>query len=323
MDIKVIEKQLKYNREEAVRRRWWFLKAAFLSGNVSRYCRREGIKRSYYYFWFKRLESSGWDISSLSARSRRPGGSPRLTCHAVVLKIRKERKQSGRCALAIGVKLGLPPSTVGKVLKREGLLAPRRKPVPRTTHSRRYELDTPGEIVQVDVKYVPWVSGPRYYEFNAVDDCTRWRYSRIYPDKSVASTRHFVEGLIEHAPFTIRCIQTDHGSEFTNRIFNVNCTHKEEAKEHVLDTLCRQRGIRHKLIPVGQCEINGKVERSHRIDDKEFFGRTGWRSISDLRVKFERWIKRYNTTRLHGGIGWKTPAHYLKEKLTITAIHTV
>lgn len=322
MDIKLIEKQLKYNRNEIIRKRYWFLKSAWLSSNISSYCRREGVKRSYYHFWFNRLRDSGWDINSLADRSRRPKTSPNQTIMIVVEQIRKEHKKEGRGALAIGAKLHLPASTVGKVLKREQLVTPA-KARKRKKHSRRYELEKPGEIVQVDVKYVPKESGPQYYEFNAIDDCSRWRYSRIYRDKSSASTKHFVLGLIEKAPFAIECIQTDHGAEFTNRMFDSNCSVSEKAKEHVLDRVCREHSIRHKLIPVGQCEVNGKVERSHRTDEKEFYARTEWRSYRELGKKFNRWIRRYNERRLHGGIGWKTPAQFLKEKMMQPAIQTV
>lgn len=323
MNIKLIDGQLKYNRNEKIRRRWWFLKSAYSSGNISHYCRSMGIKRSYYHFWFKRLRGSGWDVSSLAERSRRPLCSPNQTSAKLVKKIKRERKREGRGASAIGAKLGIAPSTVSKVLKRERLIAPAMKTKKRKKHTRRYELERAGEIVQVDVKYVPRESGPQYYEFNAIDDCTRWRYSRIYRDKSVASTIHFIKGLLEKAPFAIECIQTDHGSEFTNRMFDSNCTVAEKAREHALDKLCGEHGIRHKLIPVGQCEINGKVERSHRIDDEEFFFRNRWSSYRELEKKFNRWLRRYNERRLHGGIGWKTPAEFLKEKLTQLAIQTV
>ncbi|MEE8483514.1 MAG: IS481 family transposase [Nitrospinota bacterium] len=323
MNIKLIDKQLKYNRNERIRKRWWFLKSARLSGNVSGYCRREGVKRSYYHFWFKRLRDSGWDISSLSERSRRPKTSPNQTSRRVVEKIKRDRKKEGRGALAIGAKLNLPASTVGKVLKREGLILEKKVRKKRKKHPRRYELERPGEIVQVDVKYVPKISGRQYYQFTAIDDCSRWRYCRIYRDKSVASTKHFVMGLIEETAFTIECIQTDHGSEFTNTIFDSNCTVSEKAREHVLDRICKERGIRHKLIPVGQCEVNGKVERSHRTDEQEFYARTKWRSYTELGEKFNRWLRRYNERRLHGGIGWKTPAQFLKEKMAQPTAQTV
>ncbi len=178
MNIKLIEKQLKYNRNERIRKRWWFLRSAWLSGNVSGYCRREGVKRSYYHFWFKRLRDSGWDISSLSERSRRPKTSPNQTSRGVVEKIKRDRKREGRGALAIGAKLNLPASTVVKVLKREGLIIEKKVRKKRKKHPRRYELERPGEIVQVDVKYVPKVSGRQYYQFTAIDDCSRWRYSK-------------------------------------------------------------------------------------------------------------------------------------------------
>lgn len=316
MDVRLIDDQLRYNKNQTIRKRWWMIKGAYLSGNVSGFCGREGVKRSYYYFWFKRLKESGWNVESLFDRSRKPLTSPRLTNAVVTGRIVNERKKSGRGASAIGATLLLAASTVGKVLQREGLVNLKKRGAKRRKHTRRYELEIPGQIVQVDVKYVPKVSGPRRYQFTAIDDCTRWRFAMIYLDKSVDSTKDFVERLMRASPFAIQCIQTDHGSEFTNQMFESFCTTKDRPREHVLDRICRENGIRHKLIPVGQCEINGKVERSHRIDDDEFYTLTKYRGFGQLRRKFSRWIRRYNEVRLHGSLGWKTPKHYLGEKLT-------
>jgi len=224
-----------------------------------------------------------------------------------------------RGASAIGAALGMAASTVGKVLKREGKIVDRKRRIKRPKHTKRYQLDTPGEIVQVDVKYVTWVSGPRYYQFTAIDDCTRWRFIYHYDNKSVNSTKDFVKRLMNKAPFKIQCIQTDHGSEFTNKMFESSCTVKDHPREHALDRICRKNGIRHKLIPIGQCEINGKVERSHRIDDVEFYSRTKWKTLHDLRKQAGIWIRRYNETRIHGSLNWKTPAQFLNNKLALAA----
>jgi len=319
MDIRLVEKQIRYNKNRDLRKRWWFIRDCFLSGNVSGFCSKHGMKRSYYYFWFNRLRRSGWKIESLLNKSRRPRRSPHVTKPGVVDRILKERKRSGRGSSAIGAALGLAASTVGKVLKREGMILDRSRRNKRPKHTKRYELETPGQVVQVDVKYVPKVSGPQYYQFTAIDDCTRWRFADQYENKSVDSTKDFVNRLIKKAPFPIQCIQTDHGSEFTNKMFESSCTVKDHPKEHLLDRICRENGIRHKLIAVGQCEINGKVERSHRIDDQEFYQRTNWKTFAQLKRKFRRWIRRYNVARIHGALHWKTPQRFLDEKLTMTS----
>jgi hypothetical protein len=50
---------------------------------------------------------------------------------------------------------------------------------------KRYEKQLPGHQVQIDVKFIQPLKGPaprrRYYQFTAIDDCTRLRVLRIYP----------------------------------------------------------------------------------------------------------------------------------------------
>lgn len=79
--------------------------------------------------------------------------------------------------------------------------------------------DYPGQKVQVDVKFVPSycvVNGQKYYQYTAVDECTRWTYREMYEEHSTYSSTDFLMKLIKSAPFAIREIQTDNGAEFTN-----------------------------------------------------------------------------------------------------------
>ena len=66
--------------------------------------------------------------------------------------------------------------------------------------------------------------------------------------------------------FKIKKIQTDNGAEFTNKFLSEARCMGKTPKEHILDTMCQKEAILHKLIPVGECELNGKVERSHGDD---------------------------------------------------------
>ena len=209
----------------------------------------------------------------------------------------------------------MAPSTVGHILKREGLIQARPKKT-KKKHTKRYQMPNPGDLVQMDVKYVPYlIKGQRHYQFTAIDDCSRWRFANIYPEKSTYSTKLFTEELIKKAPFPISCIQTDGGPEFTNQhISDPRCVLKEPAI-HILDKICAKHNIRHKLIPVATPQINGKVERSHRIDEEEFYRIKQYKNAISLKDKFQTWIHKYNYQRPHGGINMQTPAHKLFKKL--------
>ena len=63
----------------------------------------------------------------------------------------------------------------------------------------------------------------------------------------------------------------------------------------VLDALCHRQGIHHKLIRPRTPEHNGKVERSHRIDQERFYQTLSFHSLGDLREQGSRWMKRYNS----------------------------
>jgi len=317
----IVKKQMRYNRDLEIRKKINLFFEAEKLKNVSLACKKLGYKRTFYYYWFKRLKESGWDIKSLKERSRRPHYHPNTTPASTVRLIKELREKSGygpaRVAYYLRKDCGVivAVSTIGHVLKREGLI-PKKKRKPKRKHTKRYEMPNPGDLVQIDVKYVPYrIRGQQYYQFTAIDDCTRWRYAGIFEEKSTYSTKLFIEGLLKATPFKIRSIQTDNGTEFTYRyVSEPKCVDKEPAV-HVLKEICKRAGIRHRLIPLATPQINGKVERSHRTDDEEFYGLKRYSDYKLLKTALNMWIKRYNNNRPHSGNGMKTPTEKLKEKL--------
>ena len=75
----------------------------------------------------------------------------------------------------------------------------------------------PGQKVQVDVKFVPSycvTHGQKFYQYTAVDECTRWTYREMYEEHSTDSSVRFLVNLIKSCPFPIREIQTDDDRPF-------------------------------------------------------------------------------------------------------------
>ncbi|MDH3260346.1 MAG: DDE-type integrase/transposase/recombinase [Acidimicrobiia bacterium] len=122
---------------------------------------------------------------------------------------------------------------------------------------KRYEKPQPGHAVQVDVKFITPIggAGKRFYQFTAIDDCTRPRVLRIYPRCNQKTAIQFLDYLLAKLPFRVDVIQTDNGGGFGSQFHY-----------HVLD-----RGIRHVYIKPASPRLDGKVERSHRIDEEEFY----------------------------------------------------
>lgn len=312
---------MRYNRNLETRKKVMLFLMAFRHRDISLACLKLGYQRSYFYFWFNRLKEANFDIKSLEERSRRPGSHPKKTPMEIVNKIISLRKQTnyGPDRLQYHLEqlhtIHVPRSTIGHILKRENLIPPKRLKH-RKKHQKRYQLPNPGDSVQMDVKYVPYrIKAQQHYQYTAIDDCTRWRFAKIYYDRSVSNTEDFFKELIKTAPFKIKSIQSDNGIEFTYQfVSDPKCIDKPP-KEHPLDILCNKHSIHHKLIPLGQCEINGKVERSHRIDEEEFYRLITYSSLNELQLAFNQWISYYNHKRPHAGINKMTPIQKLNLKL--------
>lgn len=308
--------------DDLVRQRVFLIRLAKKVGVVGA-CSRLGKHRSYYYYWKARYDEFGW--KGLVNQSRRPKHMPRLTCKKKVRAIVRVRKKTGygkeriHDELVRRYGLVIPISTIGKILAREGLLVKKRRFKTQKKHTRLYNLLYPGQRVQMDIKYVPselCPFGRRYYQYTVIDECTRMRYLAWYDSIWVKRVVEVLKRAQRFFGFKIDTIQTDNGNEFTYYYTSQIRAVNKEPKEHPLDVYCREKGIVHKLIPPGEKEINGKVERSHRADMEEFY-RTILRvkNIDELRWRGRSWINFYNFQRRHSGIGKMTPAHFAIQRL--------
>ena len=168
---------------------------------------------------------------------------------------------------------------------------------------KRYEKPLPGHRVQIDVKFIAPLQGSRkkHYQFTAIDDCTRIRVLRIYDRLNQKTAIQFLDYVLEKLPFRVEVIQTDNGAEF-----------RSQFHYHVLD-----RGIGHVYIKPATPRLNGKVERSHRIDAEEFYRMLEGVVIDDTELfndRLQEWEDFYNFDRPHGGLGGQTPYERLRQK---------
>ncbi len=191
-----------------------------------------------------------------------------------------------------GVKLSV--YGVYRVLVRAGLAKPRkRRPGKKPVY---YQMNYPGQRLQVDVKYMPKMSlGDRpepyqEYQYTAIDDCTRLRFIWVYQELCPANSVDFAQRMLKFFPFPVEAIQTDHGMEFTY-IFMAWVR-----KPHPFEELLKERGIRRKLIPIATPNQNGKVEKSHRTDDEEFYNQRGFRKPTKRRKELSRFIGFFDTS---------------------------
>ena len=253
---------------------------------VSRASRKYNKSRSYIYFWLKRFDGT---MESLACQSRKPHHHPRQHTAEELKMIRNMHRRNPSIGV---VELWSRLRTRGysrcveslwRVLRREGL-AEKEKPK-KKYHPKPYEqMQYPGQRVQIDVKVVPryCIADPqlKLYQYTAIDEYSRYRILGAYPEQSTYSSADFLRKVV--AAFArkgvkVECVQTDNGFEFTNRFSNT-----KRDLPTLFEATAAKLGIHHKLIRPYTPRHNGKVERSHREDQKRFYNSHRFYSLADF-----------------------------------------
>lgn len=147
-----------------------------------------------------------------------------------------------------------------------------------------------GQKVQIDVKYVPSrcvANGMKYYQYTAIDECTRLVFREMYDEHSTYSSLDFLGKLIQAFPFPIREIQTDNGTEWTNALLVKKSKHLTLFEQALQDM-----GMIYHRIRIATPRHNGKVERQHRTDELRFYRKMRMYSLEDGRrqmVQYNKW----------------------------------
>ncbi len=191
-------------------------------------------------------------------------------------------------------------SSVTRTLKRNGVNVLEKSTSKRALHSKRYSKTVPGHHVQVDVKFLSFMDSNgrhvRRFQYTAIDDATRIRALKIFSRHNQENAIIFIDYVVEKFPFRISTIRTDRGHEFQAKFH-----------WHVEDL-----GMRHSYIKPRSPYLNGKVERSHLTDQREFYQLLSYKDDVDLNKKLQAWEKFYNLNRPHGAHQGMTPYEKLK-----------
>ena len=274
---------------------------------VTKACREFEVPRSSFYRWKQKYEKAG----QAGLYRERPVAyhHPSRTPPEVVEKILELRAEYQFGALRIryyleryhGIKIS--ESTVSRVLKAHGVNRLPKTAPRRALHTKRYAKTVPGHHVQVDVKFSQLKDRAgktvKRYQYTAIDDATRIRALQIFPEHNQARAIQFMNYVIEKFPFRISTIRTDRGHEFQARFH-----------WHVED-----QGMRHVYIKPQTPQLNGKVERSHRTDQIEFYQLLTYTDDMDLNAKLKAWEDFYNYDRPHLSHEGKTPYEVMKSLL--------
>ena len=169
----------------------------------------------------------------------------------------------------------------------------------------------PGQRVQVDVKVVPrrCITDPelRLFQYTAIDEFTRLRFLAAYQEQSTYSSADFLKKLVKwyaRRGIQVECVQTDNGFEFTNRFSN-----SKRDLPTLFESTAQEFGIRHKLIRPYTPRHNGKVERSHREDQKRFYSCHSFYSFTDFEKQLAVHNRRSNNFPMRP-LGWLSPSEF-------------
>ncbi len=269
-------------------------------------------KRSLNY-WINNFRRYG--MEGLQNKSTRPKNNPIETPIRIKERVIELRKETKLCAKKLKWKLEkegiiIHKNTIHKIIKKEGLVRKYR------TRKLRYKYVkvplSPGELVEIDVKYVPdLIDERKHYQFTAIDCASRWRYLKVYESFSNRDSISFLGELTRKAPFRVRAIKTDNGSNFTNRYTGyLKSSDPLNPRLHPFDIFCQEYNIIHYLIDPGKPNQNGKVERSHRTDQEMFYDRNKFDNLQELKTKIKLWNEVYNNME-HCGLNGLSPNEFL------------
>jgi len=242
----------------------------------------------------------------IPTQSSRPHHSPQRISQETKDAIIAERLRHSRCGAVIqrillSQNIKVSTSTVNRVLDQGQFLKKKSKWKRLHKNTLRPIPDNPGDLVEIDtIHYLPyWFRNDKtkWYITTAIDLYSRWVYAEVQLRASAGTSLSFLRNLKQLAPFKIKCIQTDHGSEF-GRYFSLNA------------------GVRHRHIRVRKPNDNAHIEKFNRTIQDECITKGVPNNFEELKLWIGNYLEYYNKERLHMGINFMTPNQKLALKKT-------
>lgn len=243
-------------------------------------------------------------------KSRRPKSHPKTTPKKLVKLIIAQRKQFplwGPAKIRARLRHHWPQhrwpavSTIGAILKREGMIEPRRVRLKVTPRTRPFgRVREPNDLWTVDFKGdFTMGNGRRCYPLTVTDSASRYLLACVgLHAPTLASVRSvFVELFRRHG--LPRAIRSDNGEPFASMSPAAGLTQ--------LSAWWARLGIRLERIDPGKPQQNGRHERLH-LTLKKATCSPPRRSLGWQQRAFDRFCAEYNELRPHQALAFKTPA---------------
>ncbi len=258
--------------------------------------------------WVGRFREHG--VEGLRDRSSRPRSLPSQTPLATCDEVERLRRQR-YTQDQIAAQTGLSRTTVSRILNSRGLshLACLEPKEPRP----RYERETPGEIIHIDIKKLGRFSRPGHrvtgnrhgqsatrgvgweYVHVAIDDHSRVAYCDIFPNEKKESALAHLEATVAYYKqlgVTVTRVMTDNGSCYRSKAFR---------------RACAKLNIKHIRTKPYTPQTNGKAERFIQTTIREWADATEYHSSEQRQADLSQWLHRYNWHRPHASLNKKPP----------------
>lgn len=258
--------------------------------------RRFGVGSSTVCKWVKKAKVYG--LHPIPTLSSKPRHHPNTLPDAIVDAIVRVRVETNRCSEVVHemllrehVRVSLP--SVKRTLERNFLTKKRSAWKRYHAPLARPKISGPGDLVEIDTIHLMTGEKTRIYVVTLIDIYSRWIYAKAYEKLSGAKSVAFFKEAQRHAPFVLKTVQTDNGSEFS--------------------TYFTERiGVPHRHTRVGKPNDNAHIERFNRTLQEECLDKHE-RDVDSLNRAIRTYIEFYNAKRLHLGIHLKTPNQILTE----------
>ena len=263
--------------------------------------RELGVSRSTYYWWRQRQGS--WEDRE---RAERPWNRLRPEEEAAVLAAAREmpvwRGRQLAAWLTDHRSLAISPSTVYRILRREGLV---KQVEYQLAAGKEYQHKTtePHQLWATDASYFRVEGWGYYYLVTVMDDYSRFILSRkVQRDMTAESLIEVVQDAVDSTGMDTVPVQdrtrllSDNGSGYVSRAF----------REYM-----GMAGIRHIFASPFHTQTNGKLERYHRTL-KDDVNQVPYGVVEDLEGAIRDFVEFYNYRRYHKALRDVTPADVLE-----------
>jgi transposase InsO family protein len=290
--------------------RWDIVRRHLNGESQAEIARQLRVSRATVSKWWQRYLQAP-DSEWFTDRSSRPRSCPHQTSPEVEAEIVTVRQAYKLGPARIGFRLGVPSSTVWKVLTRNQLNRLDSLDRPTGRQVRRYEKSRPGELIHVDTKQVAripegggwWSHGLEHHNLAAnrrksrgyehvhaaIDDHSRLAYVETLPDIKGETCAGFWQRaqqfFAEHG-ITVEAVMTDNWNGYRSGAFQTALG-----------------GIKHVRTRPYRPQTNGKVERFNRTLTEEWIYARPYLSENDRNNALAEWIHTYNHHRGHTAIG--------------------